>query len=125
MNKEKYFERIRNNEIKGPAFKHLQDDDTFTDYTFDEVIAATDYNSIEKIGWLAPRINGLKKQLTSTDYVVIKLAEGVATQSEYADVLAKRQQIRDTINTYQKALNELEALNEVIEDTIVKEFDEP
>jgi len=43
-------------------------------------------------------INQLKMQLSVTDYVVIKIAEGVATADEYADVIAQRQQWRQEIN---------------------------
>lgn len=36
--------------------------------------------------------------LRSTDYVAVKIAEGVATKEEYADVLEKRAQAREEIN---------------------------
>lgn len=44
------------------------------------------------------RINELKAKLTDTDYVVIKIAEGEATQEEYAEVLAQRKVWRAEIN---------------------------
>ena len=44
------------------------------------------------------RIWELKGKLAETDYIVIKIAEGVATQEEYADVLAKRKEWRAEIN---------------------------
>lgn len=40
----------------------------------------------------------LKAYLESTDYVVIKIAEGVATKEEYADVLEEREKARQRIN---------------------------
>lgn len=40
----------------------------------------------------------LKAYLGSTDYVVIKIAEGVATAEEYAEVLAERARARARIN---------------------------
>lgn len=40
----------------------------------------------------------LKAYLESTDYVVIKIAEGVATKEEYADVLEERAKARQRIN---------------------------
>lgn len=43
-----------------------------------------------------------KGKLRDTDYVVAKIAEGVATKEEYADVLADRVEWR-------KMINELEA----------------
>lgn len=36
--------------------------------------------------------------LQQTDYVAAKLAEGVATKEEYAEVLAKRAEMRNLIN---------------------------
>lgn len=40
----------------------------------------------------------LQSFLGSTDYVAAKLAEGVATKEEYADVLQQRAEARDRIN---------------------------
>ena len=40
----------------------------------------------------------LESQLISTDYVVLKIAEGVATEEEYADVLKDRAEWRARIN---------------------------
>ena len=39
-----------------------------------------------------------KAYLSATDYVVIKIAEGVATAEEYAEVLAERARARVMIN---------------------------
>lgn len=44
------------------------------------------------------RISKLKRLLQSTDYVVIKIAEGSATKEEYASVIEQRKQWRDEIN---------------------------
>lgn len=44
------------------------------------------------------KIAELKANLDATDYVVIKIAEGVATQDEYADVIKQRQAWRLEIN---------------------------
>ena len=46
----------------------------------------------------AARIAELKRLLSNSDYAVIKIAEGAATQEEYADVIAKRQAWREEIN---------------------------
>lgn len=51
----------------------------------------TEENTIREI------IN-LKSQLTETDYVVIKIAEGVATEEEYSDILKDRAEWRARIN---------------------------
>ena len=48
------------------------------------------------------RIKELKELLASTDYVVLKVAEGIATTEEYQSVLESRKQWR-------KEINELEA----------------
>lgn len=51
------------------------------------------------------RISELKGNLSSTDYVVAKIAEGVATKEEYAQVLADRQEWRAEINALEAELN--------------------
>lgn len=47
------------------------------------------------------RIWELKSKLQETDYIVIKIAEGEATQEEYAEVLAQRKAWRVEINELQ------------------------
>ncbi len=42
----------------------------------------------------AARIAELKANLSATDYVVIKIAEGAATTEEYTDIIAQRAQWR-------------------------------
>ncbi len=44
------------------------------------------------------RIAALKEQLRSTDYAVIKIAEGAATHEEYAELIAHRVAWREEIN---------------------------
>jgi len=44
------------------------------------------------------KISVLKYQLAETDYVAVKIAEGSATKSEYASVIAQRQAWRKEIN---------------------------
>lgn len=46
----------------------------------------------------AERIEELKAKLSETDYIVIKIAEGEATQEEYAEVLTNRKAWRSEIN---------------------------
>ena len=53
----------------------------------------------------AERIAELKKLLADTDYIVIKLAEGVATTAEYADILANRKIWRTEINELEETNN--------------------
>lgn len=54
-----------------------------------------EYTSVEKIELL-------KNKLLASDYVVIKIAEGVATKEEYADIIAKRSEWREEINNLTK-----------------------
>lgn len=44
------------------------------------------------------RIAELKRLLADTDYAIIKIAEGSATQEEYADLIAQRKAWREEIN---------------------------
>lgn len=44
------------------------------------------------------RIAKLKRKLSETDYVVIKIAEGSAAADEYSDVIAQRKAWRKEIN---------------------------
>lgn len=49
-------------------------------------------------------------KLSSTDYIAAKLAEGKATQEEYADKIAQRQTWRDDINASQAEIERLKAI---------------
>lgn len=51
----------------------------------------------------------LQSFLNSTDYVAAKLAEGVATKEEYADVLQQRAEARDRINALRASQETLSA----------------
>lgn len=51
----------------------------------------------------------LQSFLNSTDYVAAKLAEGVATKEEYADVLQQRAEARDRINVLRASQESLTA----------------
>ena len=50
------------------------------------------------------RIAELKRQLSDTDYVALKIAEGSATTEEYADVIAQRKAWRAEINELEKTI---------------------
>ena len=47
--------------------------------------------------------------LRSTDYVAVKLAEGVATKEEYAEVLRKRVEAREEVNALRASQENLMA----------------
>ena len=44
------------------------------------------------------QIEELKQKLSDTDYIACKIAEGVATVEEYADMIQQRQAWREEIN---------------------------
>lgn len=48
------------------------------------------------------RIAELKQNLADTDYIVIKIAEGVATWEDYPKIKEQRQAWRDEINELEK-----------------------
>lgn len=58
------------------------------------------------------RIKELKRNLTETDYVVIKIAEGAATQEEYAEIIAHRAEWREEINRLEEENKEEENAND-------------
>ena len=60
-------------------------------------------------------------KLSSTDYIAAKLAEGKATQEEYADKIAERQQWRDDINAANAEIERLKALEPEPEDEPIPE----
>lgn len=60
------------------------------------------------------RISELKRLLSETDYVAVKIAEGAATKEEYADVIAQRQALRYEINKLQ---SEETATSEALDDS--------
>lgn len=48
------------------------------------------------------RIKELKELLASTDYVVLKVAEGVSSFADYEEIFEKRQLYRNQINELEK-----------------------
>lgn len=59
--------------------------------------------------------------LTATDYIAAKIAEGKATQEEYADKIVQRQTWRDDINAAQAEIDRLKALEPDPEDEPIHE----
>lgn len=51
------------------------------------------------------KIAQLKEQLATSDYTVIKIAEGVADVSRYSEILSNRKKWREEINDLEKTLN--------------------
>jgi hypothetical protein len=73
----------------------LSDDD------YEEVEEWVPYSDFEI---LSGQIAQLKKKLTETDYIVIKIMEGVATPEDYPGILDQREQWRMEINNLEAAL---------------------
>lgn len=69
------------------------------------------------------RIWEIKAQLAASDYVVIKIAEGVATADEYADILALRKEWRTEINELEATLLDIPQ-QENFPDIDIKTFEE-
>jgi len=60
-------------------------------------------------------------KLTTTDYIAAKIAEGKATQEEYAEKIVQRQQWRDDINAANTEIERLKALEPEPEDEPIPE----
>lgn len=66
-----------------------------------------------QINQKSARKNELMCNLNKTDYIGIKIAEGAATKTEYADIRAQRQEWRAEINQLDA---DIDALNAEITD---------
>ena len=65
---------------------------------------------IEQINAQQTIILDREGKLTATDYIAAKIAEGKATQEEYAEKIAQRQQWRDDINAANAEIERLKAI---------------
>ena len=65
---------------------------------------------IEQINAQQTIILDREGKLTATDYIAAKIAEGKASQEEYADKIAERQTWRDDINAAKDEIERLEAI---------------
>jgi hypothetical protein len=57
--------------------------------------------------YIEAEIRGLKILLEDSDYKAIKYAEGLISESDYAETKAYRQNLRQQINDYEKELDAL------------------
>lgn len=78
-----------------PVVETLPDGDV-TDYKYIDGVYV--YEPLPKADDNSTRIVELKQMLADTDYIVIKIAEGVATWDEYPGVKEQRQAWREEIN---------------------------
>lgn len=76
----------------------------YTPYTDEELAEKEKEKETQSIN---QQIATLKSNLQETDYVATKIAEGVATKEEYADVLAQRAAWRTEINELETQLDSL------------------
>ena len=86
------------------------DDITKFAYTDEDYETVQVYERIPDAELIQRRIEELKQYLSDTDYVVIKIAEGVATAEEYTDVITNRQAWRAEINQLQTCTNETQMI---------------
>lgn len=70
----------------------------------------TDFEINEAINAQQTIILNREGKLTSTDYIAAKIAEGKATQEQYAEKIAQRQTWRDDINAANDEIERLKAL---------------
>ena len=70
--------------------------------TEEEIAEMSTHNTFE----ILADIDILKQNLVDTDYVIIKIAEGVATKEDYADIIAQRQVWRTRINELQEQMEQ-------------------
>jgi hypothetical protein len=74
------------------------------------VVEERDLQYDSERGWYeagdnSARIAELKRNLSDTDYVIIKIAEGMTTAEEYADIIAQRQVWRAEINNLELSVD--------------------
>lgn len=78
-----------------PKVETLPDGD-ISDYKYVDGVYV--YDPLPKADDNSTRIAELKQMLADTDYIVIKIAEGVATWDEYPGIKEQRQVWREEIN---------------------------
>lgn len=61
------------------------------------------------------QIDDYKKQLSDTDYIIVKIAEGVSKPEEYAEIITQRQYWRAEINRLEELLAQLPKTNPIAE----------
>ena len=96
--------RVYQTTIIRPDAEPVDDVEKFA-YTDDDYETVQIYERTPDDVLAAKRIAELKKNLSDTDYVVIKMAEGVATAEEYVEVIANRKVWREEINRLEKGGN--------------------
>ena len=97
------------------GFKKAYRDGKIIEVADEELQASEEYKSLQK----EIEITNLKNYLTETDYIIAKLNEAkIEDENEfrilkikYSDVIAKRKEARERINTLEQELSQLEQQN--------------
>lgn len=88
----------------GDIVQNVQTYYLYTPYT-EEELATMEKESQERA--IQKEISTLKSNLQETDYVATKIAEGVSSKEDYADILARRAEWRQEINDLESQLDSL------------------
>lgn len=96
---------IPTNRIK-PDAKPVDDITKFA-YEDDDYEDILQYEVPDEAEWLERQIDTYKRNLADTDYCILKLFEGVATEGEYDDIVEQRKVWRTKINELQEQLKSL------------------
>lgn len=76
----------------------------YNDNDYEQIMRYIPFSDAELI---QKSIDKLKEKLRSTDYIVIKICEGVATKEDYNDQLHERRVWRKEINELEEKLDSL------------------
>ena len=98
-----YYKRLKNT-VKGEEISYIKRESQSTSL-IDIEITEEEYFDRIKVPSLIKEMKYLKEQLSSTDYIACKIAEGSATQEEYAEQIEERRNIRARINEIELELN--------------------
>ena len=88
----------------GDIVQNVQTYYLYTPYTVEE-LAIMEKESQERA--IQKEISALKSNLQETDYVATKIAEGVSSKEDYADILTRRAEWRQEINDLEFQLDSL------------------
>ena len=85
--------------------REVKDDLLYRYFRIEENIESPINKPSEK-DLIIQEINNYKQFLFNTDYVIIKIMEGVSTKEEYEDIIEERQNVRNYINELETRLEE-------------------
>lgn len=88
----------------GDIVQNIQTYYLYTPYTEEELTTMKKESQERSI---QTEISTLKSKLQGTDYVATKIAEGVSTKEDYADILVQRAEWRQEINELESQLDSL------------------